>query len=206
MVKVDSRLQHVYDEAMQIIKDNQKELLKYSDIKCLSKAMRKVIEVRVNSKATSRRGCMKPNGRDSAIVELSEYMLTLPEKEMLTTMVHELLHCFKDSHGHEGEWKWRANRLKEITGLNITRVRSIENEYEYRKEYEEQKLAERRERARKSYYKPKAKSNKQVVCRCQKCGIEITRTRETRFTLHPQRYTHRNCGGHFERIGTRVEL
>lgn len=203
-VKIDLKLEKIYNSAMQILKDNQKELLKYSDIKCLSKAMRKVIEVKINSKATSRRGCMKRRGSNEAIIEISEYMLALPENEILTTMVHELLHCFKDSKGHTGEWLWRANKLKQITGLNITRTRAIENEWELRKQYNEQKQHDKTI-AHKKTTRRRA-SNKQIICRCQKCGVEITRTKETRFTQNPQRYFHRNCGGHFERVGTRVKL
>ncbi len=206
MVKVDSRLQHIYDEAMQIIKDNQKELLKYNDERCLSKAMRKVVSVNINTKATCRRGCMKPRSGYTAIIEISEYMLAFPEKEILTTMVHELLHCFKDSKGHEGQWKWRANLLREKTGLNITRIRSIENEGELHRKFNEEKRAERIEKYKRKTDTIRRKSNKQIVCRCDKCGIELIRTKETRFTKNPQRYHHTGCGGHFTRVGVRVEL
>lgn len=204
-VKVDPRLQHIYDEAIKIVKDNQKELLKYSDIKCLSKAMRDIAEVRLNNKATSRRGCMKPQGRDQAIIEISGYMLAFPEKEVITTMVHEILHCFKDSKGHTGEWSWRAKKISELTGLNVVRTRSIENEWQLRKEFDEKQRANRVKKAN-IISTNRRKSNKQIVCRCCKCGIEIVRSKETRFTQNPQRYRHRNCGGHFERVGIRVEL
>lgn len=203
-VNVDPRLQPIYDEAMGILKENEKELLKYSEKKTLGGAMRCITEVKVNDKATRRRGCMKPNGAGKAIVEISGYMLSFPEREILTTMVHELLHCFKDSSGHTGEWLHRANMLKRKTGLNITRTRHIDNEWTLRKEYDEERKAARA--ARRSYYKPRPKSNKRIICKCDQCGLELVRTKETRFTKHPERYSHRGCKGHFKRVEVRVEL
>ena len=186
MTKIDARLNKIYDEAWRVLDSYSEDLLKYNDTSSLKKAMYKIDSVVVNKRSTSRRGCCKHIGSDSVKVELSEYMLSLPEKEAVTTMIHELLHCFKDSKGHTGNWLWRANLLKNKTGLNVTRVRTIENEYEIRKDF--YKAREEKREARK------------ISCFCDKCGYEISRFRECSFTKRPNRYIHTGCGGHFKRI------
>lgn len=186
MTKIDKELYKIYDEAWRILDDYKEELLKYNDTSSLKKAMYNIDSVVVNRRSNTRRGCCKHLDSNTVKVELSEYMLSLPEKEAITTMVHELLHCFRDSHGHKDNWLWRANLLKSKTGLNITRVRTIENEYELRKDFYEQKAKNQR-----SY---------NIVCRCKNCGYEIRRSRETQFTKHPEFYKHPHCGGTFERV------
>ena len=174
---VDKELQHIYNEAWSILQENKDVLLKYNDTTSLKKAMYDIKYVKVNNKVHSRRGCMKHIYADTVEIEISGYMMNYPEKEILTTMVHELLHCFRDSRGHKGNWKWRANILKENTGLNIVRCRSIETE------------------------EPIIKTTKPVIkCRCKNCGYIIERTSNCKFTRHPENFTHRNCGGSFERI------
>ena len=71
-----------------------------------------------------------------------------------------------------------SNTLKEITGLNICRCRTIENE----------------DLNGLKHIKPV------IQCRCKRCGYIIERTSNCKFTRHPDLYTHRHCGGHFERI------
>lgn len=177
MVVIDKELQNIYNEAMGIIETHKETLLKYNDTTSIKKAMYNIERVVVNRRVTSRRGCMKYVGPDTVSIEISGYMLKYPDKEVVTTMVHELLHCFRDSRGHKGNWKWRANILKESTGLNIVRCRSIEAE------------------------EPVIKTAKPVIkCRCKNCGYIIERTSNCKFTRHPERYTHRHCGGSFERI------
>lgn len=177
MPNVDNKLKHIYDEAMNILNENKIELLKYNDTTSLKKSMYNIINVKINNRTQHRRGCMKFISNEAVEIEISGYMMNYPEKEILTTMVHELLHCFRDSRGHKGNWKWRANILKENTGLNIVRCRSIETE------------------------EPIIKTTKPVIkCRCKNCGYIIERTSNCKFTRHPENFTHRNCGGSFERI------
>ena len=191
--KVDPKLKHVFDQAFEIIHANEKLLLQYSEYKNLTQAMYNIKEVTISKRAVRRRGCVKRLNSRDVLISISEYMLILPQQELLTTIVHEILHCFKDSKGHEGQWKWRAAKLKETTGLNITRVRTIENEYQYRKQYDQNRASKSGSRQRCI--------NKRIVCRCDKCGLELVRTKETNFTKNPQRYSHSGCNGHFERIG-----
>lgn len=192
MTKIDSKLHRIYDEAWRVLEDNQEELLRYNDTSSLKKAMYNIDSVVVNRRSNTRRGCCKHLDSNTVKVELSEYMLSLPEKEAITTMVHELLHCFRDSRGHKGNWLWRANYLKSKTGLNITRVRTIENEYELRKDFYD--------------HRKKMTYRKNIVCKCDKCDYEIIRHRESTFTKHPCLYKHTGCGGTFVRVGERVVL
>lgn len=186
MTKVDSRLDSIYNEAMSILKDYEKDLLRYSEYSSLTSAMRNIDSVSINRRSKSRRGCCKFKGTCGASVEISEYMLDLPEKEVLTTMIHELLHTFKDSRGHTGNWLRRANFIKNVTGYNVTRVRTIEGEYEIRKNYYEE-LDKKREAHT-------------IIHKCNNCGCEIVRHRETNFTKHPERYRCSQCGGKFQRV------
>lgn len=180
MVVIDKELQNIYSEAMGIIEAHKETLLKYNDTTSIKKAMYQIERVFVNKRVTSRRGCMRHIKSDTVEIEISGYMLKYPDKEIITTMVHELLHCFRDSIGHKGNWKWRANILKESTGLNITRCRTIEAELN----------------------EPITKSSKPVIrCRCKRCGYIIERTSNCKFIRHPELYTHRQCGGSFERVG-----
>lgn len=179
MVVIDKELQHIYDEAMGIIEAHKEALLKYNDTTSIRKAMYHIERVFVNNRVNSRHGCMRHIKSDTVEVEISGYMLGFPEVEILTTMVHELLHCFRDSRGHKGNWKWRANIIKESTGLNITRCRDIEAENELTQ----------------TNIRPVTK------CRCKRCGYIIERTSNCKFTRHPERFTHRGCGGSFEKVG-----
>lgn len=134
-MKIDPRLRGIAKEANDILRQHKKILLKYNDSNDFKKEMYTIREIRVNNRSTSRRGCMKHVTSNIVDIEISDYMFVFPDKEILTTMLHEMLHCFRDSKGHEGNWKWRANVLSNLTGLNIRRTRSIEDEYTLRKEY-----------------------------------------------------------------------
>lgn len=181
MVVIDKELQEIYSEAMGIIEAHKEILLKYNDTTSVKKAMYNIERVFVNDRVSSRRGCMRHTKLDTVEIEISGYMLKYPDKEVLTTMVHELLHCFRDSRGHKGQWKWRAHILKESTGLNITRCRTIEAE---------------------EVEKPVIREMKPTIqVRCKRCGYIINRTSNCKLTKHPEYFTHRHCGGSFERVG-----
>lgn len=192
-IDVDERLRSIFDQAWSILAENADELLRFNDTNDLQEEMYTISSVVVNSRSKRKRGCCKHITSDCVKVELSEYMLALPEKEAVTTMIHELLHCFRDSRGHTGQWLWRANYLKKVTGLNIQRVRTIDNEWELRQEYD------------KEHGTNLGKTSSRIVvyhitCECEKCGYSISRSRETNFTRHPERYFHPGCGGHFKRV------
>lgn len=179
MIKVDKELEDCFEQAMQILEDNKADLLKYNDTTSIKKAMYPIKEVVVNRRAQCRRGCMKHLPGGEVKIEISSYILTFEEKEALTTMVHELLHCFRDSRGHKGEWLYRARLLSKKTGLRIQRTRQIEEEYNLKQINE-------------------APAN--FKFRCSKCHYIIMRKKQSKFTRNPQRYIHTGCGGHFERM------
>lgn len=178
MTKVDKELQKIYNDALDILYRNIEEL-DYEEAS-LEDAMYDINTITVNHRCKSRRGCCKNmHSIWGCDIEISGYMLDYPEKEILTTMVHELLHAFKDSRGHKGMWKIRAMRLSRVTGLQIQRTRHIEAD---------------------DHREPSRIETKLINCKCEKCGYITHNYRECRFTRRPNLYTHRKCGGHFIRI------
>lgn len=175
MLKIDERLRELYYDALDIIESNDKYILfGFND---LEEAMCKVTSVTVNNRCTSRCGVCKYKG-NTAQIEISRYMLDLPREEILTTMVHELLHTFKDSRGHGGNWKRRAVILSKISSLEISRLHNLDG-YDLPK---------------KHYV-----SNKSIDMKCEKCGLVLHRTRETNFTRNPEKYRCSVCCGKFVR-------
>ena len=98
------------------------------------------------------------------------------EKELLHTMIHELLHTYKDSHNHGPNWKKRAAIIKEKTGIEIER---IHHDIPGLEEVD--------------------KKNK-AGFRCQKCGHEVYRGYSSKFTKNYSFYRCGMCGGEFEKI------
>lgn len=199
MIKVDQELKLIYVQAMEILEKNKGELLKYCDTTSLKKMMRPIIEVKVNRRLNlDRRGCCKYRA-SGCIIEISEYMLRLPEKEVLTTMVHELLHTFTDARGHKGNWLWRANILKDKTGLDISRTRSIEGDWEARRETN---LANMGRRVQVNDSAPvQLQMNKTTqVFRCMNCGQTVKRTSNCKFTRNYKDYRCGACHGEFEKV------
>lgn len=183
---VDEELKDIYKKAISIIKEHQKGLLKYNDETCLSKAMTPISNVLVNKRSNmSRRGCCKFNRRcNNCIIEISKYMLSLPEDEILTTMIHEILHTFKDSEGHGSQWTWRARYLSEKTGLNIQRVRHIDGSDE----------------AIQSLKEENASKPWMYKYRCTGCGKEVVKSKNSKFGKFYQHYKCGSCGGLFEKL------
>ena len=139
------------------------------------------IELVKTSKARSRHAQVNPTlGR----LVISEHMFSVSDKELVTTLLHELCHCYKKAgHGHGRDWKFYADIASRLSGLTITRCRNVEG-------YNDN-LAERRaELVRKSG----------LVFKCITCGQVVTRTRRSRFTESYESYRCGRCGGKFEKV------
>lgn len=118
-----------------MIEISQENLLKYYNIALnvvcnvigkdvVKKQMRKVIRVGISPRAVRRHGvCKTLNGK--CIIEISKHLFDAGEKELITTLIHEILHTFKDTKGHDYKWKWYANKISDITEYKITRTRNI---------------------------------------------------------------------------------
>lgn len=143
--------------------------------------MRKVVNVGISPRATKRYGvCKTINGE--CTIEVSKKMFNFDNKEMITTLIHEILHTFKDTKGHNYKWKWYANKITNNTEYTITRTRSISEE-------------------------ERAEINYKWKITCLGCGCTWYKQRITQKVLdsyeRKSRY-HTKCGSHdlkVERIG-----
>lgn len=123
----DSRLEKNYNTALDIVKS----VIGEKEVKQL---MRKVIEVKISPRAKHRHGlCRYVNG--NCIIEVSKYLFRVDDKEMINTLIHEILHTFKDTKGHNYRWKWYARRISDNTEYKIERTGKKEtltiNDYNY---------------------------------------------------------------------------
>lgn len=172
--RVDDQVKDIYLEAMNIIKENEDYL--YCD-GCLEVSMWPINSVTVNGRCSNRCGMCRYRGR-SVDIEISKFMLSLPREEALSTMIHELLHAFRDSKGHTGKWARRASVLSRNTGLDITRLHDLTGF----------NLPEK-----KHVYK------KTIILKCDSCDYTIIKHKESRITRYPDHFRHTGCGGHFVR-------
>ena len=64
--------------------------------------------------------------RNLCRIELSKYMLDMPERKVRETIAHELCHtCSDDNHGKM--WKYYANMFNKYYGYNISRLANKED-------------------------------------------------------------------------------
>ncbi len=114
----DERLERNYNTALDIV---------YNVIgkKEVKKLMRKVVEVKISPRAVRRHGvCRYENG--NCIIEVSKHLFRVDDKEMINTLIHEILHTFKDTKGHNYKWKWYAKRISDNTEYKIERTGTSE--------------------------------------------------------------------------------
>ena len=135
-------------------------------------------EVKINTRAKTRWGLCKYKGSEDRVIEISSRVLadSVPHDAALTVMIHELLHACKDGRGHRGTWKKYAGQvMKKYPNLVITRTTSYE------------------------FFGLQAPKKKYTI-KCDKCGYTHYSNRMSSTIKHPERYTHRGCGGHFKRV------
>jgi len=114
----DKRLEKNYNTALNIVYN----VIGKNEVK---KLMRKVIEVKISPRAVRRLGvCKYENG--NCIIEVSKHLFRVDDKEMINTLIHEILHTFKDTKGHNYKWKWYAKRISDNTEYKIERTGTSE--------------------------------------------------------------------------------
>lgn len=104
----------------------------------------------------------------------------VPERELIDTLAHELIHTCNGCFDHGETWKMYAYKFNKAYGYNVSRVKSGD-------EIAAQKLKERRER---NSYK----------VTCEKCGYEWHYQRWCKVTANPSNYHHKECGGKLKLI------
>ena len=102
-----------YFEALNVIK----EVIGEDEIK---KYLTKDIQYRLNENLTYAAGqCIRYNN-NSAIIELSNLILKYSEKVLISIFIHEILHAFTNTKGHDKVWKRYAKLINDNTIYRVT--------------------------------------------------------------------------------------
>ena len=109
-----SRLQELFHEAIRIVEEMGFPLEKI-DRTC-----------QINKRYSSRWGTCYHNSRTGNRVEVSQQLLKSGEKNIMTTLIHEVLHATEGCHNHGALWKSRAEKINRKYGYNIKRCTSAE--------------------------------------------------------------------------------
>lgn len=158
-----------------LAKESEKEL---RDIG-LGKMIPKNLNFTINYRAKQRLGqcCEKRN------INISSWLLEIGlDHDIKNTIIHEILHTFKDTIGHKAKWQYYANYVNNRTDYHITRTTSIDNIY-----------------ARANKVRPRREIHYKWEITCEKCGRVFYRQRIDTRTLDKfieGKMTHRHCGGH----------
>lgn len=134
----------------------------------------------INTRAKKRWGyCHYKNGKYT--ISISDRLLedTVPVKCLKNTLLHEILHTCKNCMTHKGEWKSAANKVNAAYGYHIKRSTSAE-EYGIQLETVQKQ--------------PKH------LFKCDCCGQEIPRYRESDFTRNYTSYRCAKCNGNIVRV------
>lgn len=119
-MRIDNeRLEKNYNTALEIVYT----VIGKAEVK---KLMRKVVDVKISPRAIRRHGiCRYENG--NCIIEVSKHLFRTDDNdEMINTLIHEILHTFKDTKGHNYKWKWYARRISDNTKYKIERTGTSE--------------------------------------------------------------------------------
>lgn len=148
----------------------------------------------VNTRATRRWGqCRRRyNGYYYAYeyhINISSLLLDerASEKDLIETILHELIHTCPGCMNHGHEWKTYADVVNRKYGYNISRL----------KKGEEESAALMIENK---------KANANYVCVCEKCGHEFFYSRRCGVIENPSRYTHTKCGGHLKLKASKKQI
>lgn len=171
--KMEQRLKAVYNECIE-------------EMNVLDVPFGKITEVTVNYRAKSRWGQCKKTG-DIYTINISSILLedATPDKGLKETIIHEIIHTCPKCMCHTGEWKRWVDLVNDCYGYAIKRTNSAAD-----KGVDEDAYLERRTAGVKIKYR----------FRCDKCGAEINRARESRFTRHYEMYRCAKCHGRISRV------
>lgn len=145
----------------------------------LGKMIPKNLNFTINYRAKQRLGqCV--NGRD---INISSWLLEIGlDHDIKNTIIHEILHTFKDTIGHKAKWQYYARYVNNRTDYHITRTTSIDGVY-----------------ARANKTRPRREVSYKYEITCEKCGRVFYRQKMTKRTF--DNFTqgtmiHKSCGGH----------
>ena len=146
----------------------------------LGKMIPKNLNFTINYKAKKRLGQCAGNKRD---INISSWLLEIGlDHDIKNTIIHEILHTFKDTIGHKARWQYYAGYVNNRTDYHITRTTSIDNIY-----------------ARANEVRPTKEIHYKWEITCTKCGKVFYRQRMTTRVLNDftrGNRVHKQCGGH----------
>ena len=148
-----------------------------------------ILEFRINTRAKKRWGqACKKSGVYSININVLLLQDDCPERALLETLYHELLHCVDDCMNHGEKWQELAELVNDCYMVNITRASSDEEKLgvEYASEVRE----------------VKQQSLKIFAVQCVDCGNKCTRhgMRSPQWYAHPERYQCSKCGGKLKKV------
>lgn len=146
----------------------------------LGKMIPKNLNFTINYKAKKRLGQCASNKRD---INISSWLLEIGlDHDIKNTIIHEILHTFKDTIGHKARWQYYAGYVNNRTDYHITRTTSIDNIY-----------------ARANEVRPRREMGYKYEITCEKCGKIFYRQKMTKRTFDSftqGTMIHKSCGGH----------
>ncbi len=137
----------------------------------------------INYRAKSRWGyCTKDEHLNYSVIEISSRILddAVPDEATLSTIIHELLHAIKGTHGHTGLWKKYA---------------SMVNYY-----YPEYKITRTANADFFGLEDDRRPINRKYAIKCTHCGYTHRSSKLSRTIKHPEYYRCSCCGGKLIRI------
>lgn len=149
----------------------------------LGKMIPKNLNFTINYRAKQRLGqcCEKQN------INISSWLLEIgDDHDIKNTIIHEILHTFKDTIGHKAKWQYYANYVNNRTDYHITRTTSINKIYE-----------------KANKVRPTKEIHYKWEITCTKCGKVFYRQKMTTRTLDKfieGKMIHKHCGGNDFRI------
>lgn len=163
-----------------LAKESERELYQ---IELFRDKIRDDLTYTINYRAKKRLGqcCNKKD------INISSWLLEIgTDKDIKDTIIHEILHTFEDTHGHDYLWTWYADIVNSRLGYHISRLGSIDEIYQN---------AGKTTPIQRTHYK--------YEITCMKCGHKWNWQRLTRKGLDAftsgKRY-HQHCGGNDFRI------
>ena len=143
----------------------------------------------VNTRAKKRWGqACKKSGVYSININVLLLQDDCPERALLETLYHELLHCVDGCMNHGEKWQELAELVNDCYMVNITRASSDEEKLgvEYASEVRE----------------VKQQSLKIFAVQCVDCGTKTTRRgmRSPKWYVYPERYKCSKCGGELKKV------
>ena len=144
----------------------------------LDKMTPKNLNFTINYRAKKRLGqcCEKQD------INISSWLLEIgSDHDIKNTIIHEILHTFKDTIGHKAKWQYYANYVNNRTDYHITRTTSINKIYE-----------------KANKVRPTKEIHYKWEITCKKCGKVFYKQRMTTRVLNDftqGNRVHKYCGG-----------